>query len=600
MSDLENEVDNGEQIGVIGSPSSSSKLLLDIMAPAIEKRLVGSISILKYRQNEHATYALGQITEVFLNNIFAQDPTMRSLIKQRGNVPPITGQQDTHIAEMLISAVFEENENGIEPSSFDTVPPTGTNIRLINQPIMDKLVEPYAKDIVKIGRVFGIDVLLPNWFRHFGPVAEGGIGDAMHIGIFGKTGSGKSFLAKMILMSYLRHEKMSILVLDPQGEFSKMAVDPIVKKYAEEKFGKKLEVYDLSHLVLLGTNEMFKKILIASGFIKKIGVKKDENQMDAADQIVRILEHRHGHAVNSSITGRVNIWKTYPRSVFDHVWERLHWERIGADGKPSHPVLDHIYTDKNARQRVLNTMSDADVEEFFQLWINVANLFGREDMRDTELMANVLQSIGERKKAQIVIINLSETNIPETLFWNETSQTIAINQMLERLVEIAKAKYLEEGELNAIVVLDEAHRFAPRAIPEENLEVSALRNTLRDAIRTTRKYKLGWMFISQTLASLDKEVINQLRMYFFGYGLAWGTELMALKEIIGGNQSAQHLYQQFKDPESSFKDKKYSFMSVGPSSPLSFSQIPLFFNSLQFPDEFLKENNQTGNENETQ
>ena len=591
MSDLENEVDKGEKIGVIGSPSSSSKLLLDVMATAIEKRLVGSISVLKYRQNEHVSYALGQITEVVLTNIFAQDPTMRGLIKQRGSVPPITGQQDTHSADMLISAVFEENENGIEPSSFDTVPPTGTNIRLINQPIMDELVEPYTKDIVKVGRVFGTDVLLPSWFRHFGPVAEGGIGDAMHIGIFGKTGSGKSFLAKMVLMSYLRHEKMSVLVLDPQGEFSKMAIDPVVKKHVEENFGKKLEVYDLSHLLLLGTNEMFKKILIASGFIKKLGVKKDENQMDAADQIVRILDHRHGNAVNGPITARVNIWNAYSRDVFNHVWERLRWERTGTDGKPSHPVIDHIYTDKSARQRVLNTMADADAEEFFQLWSSVTNLFGREDPTNIELMANVLQSIGERKKGKIVIINLSETNIPENLFWNEKSQIIAINQMLERLVAIAKEKYLEEGDLNAIVVLDEAHRFAPRGtFNEENVELSVLRDTLRDAIRTTRKYKLGWMFISQTLASLDKEVINQLRMYFFGYGLAWGTELDALREIIGGNPSAQRLYQQFKDPESTFKDKKYSFMSVGPSSPLSFSQVPLFFNSLSFPEEFLEAN----------
>jgi len=591
MSDLEIEVDKGEKIGVIGSPSSSSKLLLDVMATAIEKRLVGSISVLKYRQNERVSYALGQITEVVLTNIFAQDPTMRGLIKQRGSVPPITGQQDTHAADMLISAVFEENENGIEPSSFDTVPPTGTNIRLINQPIMDELVKPYTKYIVKVGRVFGTDVLLPSWFRHFGPVAEGGIGDAMHIGIFGKTGSGKSFLAKMILMSYLRHEKMSVLVLDPQGEFSKMAIDPVIEKYVEENFGKKLEVYDLSHLLLLGTNEMFKKILIASGFIKKLGVKKDENQMDAADQIIRILDHRHGNAVNGPITARVNIWNAYSRDVFNHVWERLQWERTGTDGKPSHPVIDHIYTDKTARQRVLNTMDDADADEFFQLWSSVTNLFGREDTTNTELMANVLQSIGERKKGKIVIINLSETNIPENLFWNEKSQIIAINQMLERLVTIAKEKYIEGGDLNAIVVLDEAHRFAPRhTFNEENIELSELRNTLRDAIRTTRKYKLGWMFISQTLASLDKEVINQLRMYFFGYGLAWGTELDALREIIGGNPSAQRLYQQFKDPESTFKDKKYSFMSVGPSSPLSFSQVPLFFNSLSFPEEFLEAN----------
>ena len=111
------------------------------------------------------------------------------------------------------------------------------------------------------------------------------------------------------------------------------------------------------------------------------------------------------------------------------------------------------------------------------------------------------------------------------------------------------------------------------------------KSTLLDAVRTTRKFGLGWMFISQTLASLDRELLQQLRMYFFGYGLAWGTELSSLKELISGNRSTLELYQQFHDPASSLGSKKYSFMSVGPSSPLAFSDRPLFFNSLQFPKE---------------
>lgn len=95
------------------------------------------------------------------------------------------------------------------------------------------------------------------------------------------------------------------------------------------------------------------------------------------------------------------------------------------------------------------------------------------------------------------------------------------------------------------------------------------------------------MFVSQTLASLDREIVSQLRMYFFGYGLAWGSELDALGDLIGGNPSALRLYQQFRDPESSLGDRKYPFMALGPSSPLSFSLIPMFFESLRFPDEFL-------------
>ena len=85
-------------------------------------------------------------------------------------------------------------------------------------------------------------------------------------------------------------------------------------------------------------------------------------------------------------------------------------------------------------------------------------------------------------------------------------QKVVINQMLSKLVAAAQAKFTEKREsLNTLVVLDEAHRLAPRRIADGGDDGIILKNTLLDAIRTTRKFGLGWMFISQTLASLDRE-----------------------------------------------------------------------------------------------
>lgn len=118
---------------------------------------------------------------------------------------------------------------------------------------------------------------------------------------------------------------------------------------------------------------------------------------------------------------------------------------------------------------------------------------------------------------------------------------------------------------------------------------------MKDAVRTTRKYGLGWMFVSQTLSSLDREIINQIRIYIFGFGLAYGVELQGLKEIIGGNEEAIALYQLFKDPQSIPRQREYSFMTIGPISPLSFSGVPLFFQALQYPDKFVEANISTLN-----
>src|SRR3989338_9854197 len=125
---LKTAVENGERIGVIGSPSSTSNITIDILGTAIDKKLVGNLCIFGYPQEQKTNYALGQIVEVNMKNMWSEDPTMRGLIRQRGSVPPITERQDIHIAELMTSAIFSVNDKEVEPSILGTVPCTGTNV----------------------------------------------------------------------------------------------------------------------------------------------------------------------------------------------------------------------------------------------------------------------------------------------------------------------------------------------------------------------------------------------------------------------------------------------------------------------------------------
>ena len=115
---------------------------------------------------------------------------------------------------------------------------------------------------------------------------------------------------------------------------------------------------------------------------------------------------------------------------------------------------------------------------------------------------------------------------------------------------------------------------------------------LADAALTTRKYGLGWMFISQSPLNLHRDIVNQLRIYFFGFGLALGAEFQTLREIAGGDPNALKLYQSFKDPHSVFDiaSRQYAFMTIGPVSPLSFAGTPLFLTAFNTPEEFLRIN----------
>jgi hypothetical protein len=194
--------------------------------------------------------------------------------------------------------------------------------------------------------------------------------------------------------------------------------------------------------------------------------------------------------------------------------------------------------------------------------------------------------------APVLIVDLSREQA-RGLLWTDRIQSLVIKRLLDGLNEAAEAAYREGQSLNTLVVIDEAHRLAPRELSRDEDEATrGVRRVLVDASRTTRKYGLGWLFISQSLSSLDRHILDQLRIQFFGFGLGIGQEFQALREAVGSSGTALDLYRLFRDPHSSFDigSRQCSFMTIGPVSPLSFAGSPLFFNAFNSLEAFLKAN----------
>ena len=162
-----------ERIGVIGSPSTTGELSLDILGGAVGRKLVGELALFRFMQDSAPHYALGQITEVKLRNIWHEDATMRSLIRQRGRVDAVSERQDTHLGEMTVSAVFMTGAKSYEPSILGTVPSTGTNIHLVNDDVLDEMLAPFKQQLFYLGPVYGSKPRLPLWFKHFNPGPDG-------------------------------------------------------------------------------------------------------------------------------------------------------------------------------------------------------------------------------------------------------------------------------------------------------------------------------------------------------------------------------------------------------------------------------------------
>jgi len=565
-----------ERIGVIGSPSTTGELSLDILGGAVGRKLVGELALFRFTQDSAPHYALGQITEVKLRNIWHEDATMRSLIRQRGRVDAVSERQDTHLGEMTVSAVFMTGVKSYEPSILGTVPSTGTNIHLANDEVLDELLSPFKQQLFYLGRVYGSKPRLPLWFKHFNPGPDGA-GEAYHVGVFGKTGSGKSVLAKMILTAYGRYPQMALLVIDPQGEFAKdlrgrssggfqLPLNGILKS-----LGKQPCVFSVRNLVL-DTWALFEQILFESPFFERLTIPRGENRQLACEILAEKLQK-----------ARIKLVNLHTRQGFDKAWELLKDEK----------TQKVIYKSEAPRARFQSMLDEADTEEFYQdYWSPVTELF-REDRPKARTVEKALGWLfsPDHPNRPILVVDLSKEQA-HGMFWNDKIQALVIKRLLQGVTQTAENYYKDNKGLNTLVIMDEAHRLAPRDIPPEEEEAKAVRGTLIDAIRTTRKYGLGWMFISQTLSSLHPEILQQLRISFFGFGLALGSEYQALSQLVGGKSRALDLYRLFRDPHSSFdiSSRQYSFMTIGPVSPLSFAGTPLFLNVFNSVDEFMREN----------
>ena len=148
----------------------------------------------------------------------------------------------------------------------------------------------------------------------------------------------------------------------------------------------------------------------------------------------------------------------------------------------------------------------------------------------------------------IVIIDRSARG-NQNRFWTEELERRLSSKLLNVMIAQSTSSLSTRQSANVLVFLDEAHRHAPSGRLEQDTEAERLRVLLRRAVRETRKYGLGWFFISQTLGGLDPEILQQLRILAFGFGLAMGTEFDRVRDSRGGRQAFVRVIPIFRDPQ---------------------------------------------------
>mgnify|MGYP001317664974 CR=1 FL=1 len=559
------------QIGVVGSPSDTTEITLDILESAEAQRIRGQMVYLVLPHADCRIAILGQISRVETQNRWHQDMAFRGIIKRQGSLPHLSGRADVRTATLTVQAAFtidvdDDGEEFCAEDMLGTSPSTGAKVYSVRDEVLTALLEKYADELIYLGTVFGTPVKMPFTLRHFGKGA-GGAGEAYHIGVFGRTGSGKSGLAAYLLLAYARHREMGLLFIDPQGQFSSDRDLPFPLHRAVRGLGRDVRTYRVATQVRLGDNaKQFTELLQKAGFYRFLGIKNADNQEIAVEVLYA--------AVRKALTDAKAKLDTAPPDLLTRSLQNLVDDTKG---------LERIYTGKERREQLAERLRSVlvDPEELAdlgKLWTTALDLFQTVDSRGNQrtplwsIVTSVIRaSENEADSQPIVFLDISGEG---TAFKDDEEIKALLLREIATALDVEGGKAFQEGRrLNCLVALDEAHRYVRSYTRgDDTSEMAQLTKKFVDAVRTTRKYGLGYMFITQTLASLHREIIGQLRLNAFGYGLTMGSELAMLEEIVG-DKEAISLYKSFVDPQSR---REFPFMFTGPASPLSFTGMPLF------------------------
>lgn len=571
-----------EPVGITSSPSTTTDIVVDITEGQKTARALGQMVFVQLPEDDINLLTVGQIVDLTTRNRWHEDMSFKGVIKKHGALPHLSGVADNRLATVSVQSCF--NISGEHPKAhiLGVSPSTGAQVIKIDNDVMSLLVKHQRDIITYIGRVYGTNVDMPMWFKHFGKGGKGdesGAGDAYHIGVFGKTGSGKTVTAALMLLGYARNKEMNILVLDPQGQFSlDKDLLPDGKKFQEQirEAGMTCDKLNLVQDVALPADpRLFADLLLANGFIHEaFELTTSDKKSAMSDRIA------------AYITGRLNkpafFENADPQKTFAEMLKNF---LVSED-------IDLVYRSTREKNRltarvqtVLEIMEDNEkrnqAKTLLKKWGDIFALFlsgGKTPMEE------VVKDIVSTQGRKCIILDVSGTAPGE--LENDNLKAVFLQQIERKIAETGGMMYArnEDEKANCLIVMDEAHRFVAGKSPD--VRVRELTGEIVDAVRTTRKYGIGHMFITQTLESMDDEIIKQMRVFGFGHGLTTGAELRKVGEIIN-SKAAQDLYRSFIDPGSG---GRYPFMFFGPVSPFSATGAPLFIETYTQFAEFEKKN----------
>jgi Helicase HerA, central domain len=546
-------------VAVIGSPNTTTTFTSDILETARNRALDHAWVVFevteRYNGKTYRKRALCQLGGIVTRNRWHEDPTIRAVIKHQGALPALSGESDLTSAQLSALGVFLLDDAGkvLRRTTLSTPPPSGTPIFPADAATLQELVHT-DPGIFYAGQSPGDALPVPLTLRHFGNTDSGGFGEAVMLGIFGQTRSGKSIMAAQLLAGFAANPQLGILVLDPQGEFGRdrfaagdHRVDFSIKRLMTSlRQHREVTVLNTDDIALEGA-EAFTELLRRAKLFESLGFKGANKEREAAERLAGLLAELTDDAGKRRPIRDLRepdlmlLVKDLAR--FADVIYATRPGTTPGEGARAADVLARYHLDEPRLKRV---------------WYAALDAF-RTDQGRTPLSHVIQKVLTDRA---VVVLSFAQDGADQTPYF-------LLNEILTRLRHVIHKSFQGGTTSNALVLLDEAHLFAGEHASESS-DGARTRTLLAQSIRMTGKYGVGWFFITQTLHDFDKTILRQLQVKIFGQGFKLGADREFVEAELGKEGFAR--YCSLPDPK---RTGRYTFMVTGPIVALGSLGTPL-------------------------
>ncbi|MEW6242321.1 MAG: ATP-binding protein [Chloroflexota bacterium] len=343
-------------------------------------------------------------------------------------------------------------------------------------------------------------------------------------GVFGATGTGKSFLTRLVLAGLIHYNKASVLVLDMHNEygFDDTASDSGMRVIGLKKFGSRVQVVGVGAGAAIRGNTPDFNLEVAMRDVRPADVEMLSRELNLKETTPTVLD-----ALINSL-GAANWFQRF-RGMLNGATVEIEDERTGRVKKVPDPNSVAAWALENG----VNVMAAEALHS------KLGRLFNKPYIVENPASDSVGEVIKSLEAGKHVILSFGE--------FESDLDYLFVSNLLTRKIRDAWEKRTNDFRTHGgneprhlIIVIEEAHKLLNREM--------AAQTTFSTIARELRKYYVTLLIVDQRPSQIYDEVMSQLGTRISGW-LGDEDDIHAVLSGLAGREALRGMLARLQPKE---------------------------------------------------